>query len=79
MIDPELGHVWGGTPGKNDIVLRMVFLKRRGAARPLGKRQGYNKQPIRWMKVGWYAEYMEDEWSATRQKRRCRNRRLERL
>lgn len=76
--DPEFGFLYGSHPGKGEDVVRMGFYNRPSSSYYQGRRS-YEHQPKRWMKVGWYAEYMRKEWGAEHQKFGCRNMRLEKI
>lgn len=65
VIDPEIGYCWGGSPGNKDHVVRMIFMHRPKTMRFSGRRS-FDHQPNKPMKVGWYADYMKDEWSVTK-------------
>lgn len=78
MIDPDFGYVASSKPSKDCIVLRMKIMKRKSIKRYQGRRS-YDHQPQLFMKVGWYGEYMADEWGVTKGRLRTMNRRLEKL
>jgi hypothetical protein len=75
--DPDFGRCYSAKRFEGDII-RIKISKPRGAPRYQGRRS-YRKQPKRWMKFGWYAEYMKHEWGETRQHYGCRNWRIERI
>src|SRR5512135_3233222 len=65
--DNNFVKVWGHPSKKradNYIGASLHFNKRKGSRKYKG-RQSYYHQPKKFMHVGWYADYMRDEWYVT--------------
>ena len=78
LIDPDFGRcATTHMPKDGETFVRVRVMKPKDAPRYLGRRS-YRKQPKRWMKFGWYAEYMEREWGAPKQHYGCINDKLRR-